>query len=692
METISYKVGSTWTEVSLGSLGVGPTFKVEFGTHGESKCTLPLGALPPETSSAIPFESQCIIYIGRTGIGAGGTILFQGRRTDNSGQASGSGANQQLVIEDAWYDLRFLTFQGTWQQITSYSGTTPTYGTPWTWPDCVLFQSWAAGQLQPDGTFGTYAPAPVNGHITTGQAIKEMLAYAIYFGGVNLQIGTIDPAAYVPFYPVRSMRVADAVNIALRTHPDCICEIDYTTTPPTFNIRQRSNLTAVTLPYKGISGAKTHLTSSVRPRPDLQPSRVGIYIKSTTQVNGNDVVQVGTDIYPVGQPSGLRSLDVSVDMTGPKLATTAAQLTTAAFDPTSLAWWAQKVQTLKPQPLGQIPASGTGALALLDSTVNGGVSTHPKGIQVCDDSGNPITLGSYGYELLDGNPCSWMQLSGGGAVNVIEANVVGFFSYYKETTAGSANIVDQIGEHMHTCRVKLINTASATFKASQILNTGEVYPAGLAQSIYSALSTLQYNFVHTILEAPFGTIIKPGKHCLNLSGGALAWATMNAMVQGVDIEVMFNPASNQTVARTTVRCGPVQHLEAGELVQLFNLFTNRDLSKINPSERSGGTSMSGGSVGLGNNGPKENAVPAPSVPQVTNHVSVNPSTNTVTGQVVNSAPAIAAILAATTPTPFTGFSATDILTMQPREIKVCDDSGNIYYIIVQSTGGYTKPS
>lgn len=618
METISYKVGSTWTEVSLGSLGVGESFKLELGTHGESKCILPLVVLPPETAPAIPFESQCIIYTGRTGTGpfSGGSILFQGRRTDNNGQASGTGASQELVIEDAWYDLRFLTLQAAWQNITGYTGGTPTYGTPFTWPDCVLFQYSVSGQLQPNGTFAAYSPAPINGHITTGQSIQEILAYAIYFGGVNLQIGQIDPACYVPFYPVRSMRCADAIKCALRPHPDCTCEIDYTTTPPTFNIRQRSNLTAVTLPYKSSAGAKTHLTSSVRPRPDLQPARVGIYIKSTTTINGNDVVSVGTDIYPAASPVALRSFDASVDMCGPKLAKTVAVLTTAAFDPTSLTWWAQKVPALKNIASGgQIPNSGAGALAQLDSTINGGLSGHPKGIQVVDDTGAVINIsaGNYAYELLQGTPATWMT-----GVNVIEANVVGFFSYYKNTTAGAANLVDQIGEHLHTCRVKLVNVATSTFTLNQILATGEIYPAGLAQAIYNTLSTLQYNFTHEILESPFATVIKPGKHCLNLSGGAAAWTTMNAMVQSVEMELMFSPAAGITTARTTVHCGPVAHLEAGELVQLLNLFTNRDLSKINPSERSGGVSMSGGDVTLGSDSPKENSVPAPPVDAVKN--------------------------------------------------------------------------
>jgi hypothetical protein len=585
--------------------------RAAFGTHGESKVTLPLVTLPPETAVAIPFEAPCKIYTGRTAVGSGGTLFFQGRRTDNSGTASGSGASQEIVIEDAWYDLRQLTLQAAWANITGYSGTTPIFGTTYTWPDCVLFQESLNGQLQPNGSFATYSPLPVYYHITTGQSIYEILAYAICFGGVNLQIGTIDPACYVPFYPVRSMRCAEAIKIALRVHPDCTSEIDYTTTPPTFNIRQRSNLTSVTLPYKSASGNQIHLTSQVQPRPELIPTRVGIYIKSTATVNNQPVVSIGTDIYPAVS-SGLRSLDVSVDMTGPKLSKTQATLTTAAFNPASLTWWASKVPALQSTAYGgQIPASGAGALALLSTAINPGSGT-PKGIQVIDDSGNPINLTTYGYELLKGTPASWMTVS------VIEANVIGFFTYNKNTTSGGTTLVDVVAEHMHTVRVKLCSVATSTFNLSQTLSTGEVYPTGLAQAVYNSLSTLQYNFTHTIQESPFATLIKPGKHCLNLSGGATAWSTMNAMVQGVDIVFSFNPANGVTTAKTTVKCGPVEHLDIGELIQIFNLFTNRDLSKINPSERLAGTDMSGGQVTLGNDGPKENSVPLPQVNAVSN--------------------------------------------------------------------------
>ena len=617
METISYTVSGTTTEVSFASFGVGLSVSWEMNTHGESKMRLPLDTLPPETAVAIPYAAQCIIYTGRTWSGTawtGGSILFQGRRTDNSGSAGPSGAKQELVIEDAWFDLKLITLFAAWQHITAFTTSTPTLGTPYSYPDCVLFQATSPGPFQPDGSFGTYSPAPVYGHITTGQSIAEILAWAIYSAAINLQIGTIDPAAYVPFYPVRTMKCADAIKVCLRPHPDCVCEIDYTTTPPTFNVRKRSNLTAITLPYKSsssitvgsVTAKRTHLTSTVRPRPDLQVNRVGLYLKSTATVDGQPVVSVGTDIYPSGA-SSWGSLDASIDMSGPKVANLVAPLTTAAFDPTSLTWWAAKVPALRSLSAGgQLPNSGTGALALVDSTIN--TSGHLKGIKVVDSSGAAINLSTFAYEITAGNVCSWMTLSGGStAVQWVEATITAFFYYTKTTALGSASFTDQVTEHPQSIRVKLTNSPSATYTKQVTLTSGEQYPGGFAQSIYNSLATLQYDFKHTILEDPFLTVIKPGKHCLNLSGGASDWTSMNAMVQSVSIDLQFNTGTGKPTARTTVNCGPVAHLEPARLFELFNLFTNRDLSRINPYERSSGQALGGGNAGLGNDGPKENS-------------------------------------------------------------------------------------
>jgi hypothetical protein len=427
---------------------------------------------------------------------------------------------------------------------------------------------------------------------------------------VNLQVGTIDPALYVPFYPVRSVRCADAIRHCLRPHPDCVTEIDYTTTPPTFNVRKRSNLTALTLPYAGSSTSggvtRTHLTSEIMPRPDLAPSRVGIYIKESSVIAGQTVVSVGSDIYPAVS-SGLRSFDVSLDITGPKTTQVSARITSTAFDPTNLSWWELKVPAF-----GQ-PETVPGTLALLNTAINDGSKNC---ITVVDETGANVDLTTYTYVLEDhGTAHAWMQLSGGGPVLVTKAIVTGHFTYQRRKNLGTAASpvwvnIRTPNDHPHPVRVKLTNSPSAVYTLNQLVSTGEVYPTGLAAAVYNSLTTLQYEFNHTILEQPFNTIIKPGRHALNVSGGASAWSAMNAMVQEVVIAFINSPATGITSAKTQVRCGPVEHLEPGQLVQLFNLFQNRDLGRINPNERTSGLPNGGANAAMPDDTAKENTTHA----------------------------------------------------------------------------------
>jgi hypothetical protein len=479
------------------------------------------------------------------------------------------------------------------------------------WPDIILFQS-------SPGTDYTTFPSPQNSvpvqyHITAGQAIIEILNYAISCG-VNLQIGQIDPLLYVPFYPARAMRCADCLKLALRSLPNVATEIDYTTTPPTFNVRQQSNWTGVTLPYKGSSAAggvvQEHLTSTVKPRPDLVPSRVGIYVKTTGASGSQPVITVAEDIYPVSAPAGLRSFDTSLDMSGPKYQLVTGQITTYAAasantaitgESGALNWWKLKI------PAFSRSAEFSAGPALVNTAVNDGSLNC---ITVLDEAGNPVNLSAYTAILEhEGTIHPWMNVAS------IKAIVTAWFSYTHQTNINTAATPVMVTDkkpnaHAHTVRVHLCNAplGNTPYNLSNLLSAGEYYPTGLAQAIYTSLQTLQYQFTHTILEQPFYTVIKPGKHCLNLSGGATAWATMNAMIQEVTLELL-NSSTGLTSAKTTVKCGPVAHLEPGQLVQLTNLFNNRDFSKINPNERQSGLPAGGLTAAMPSETAKENSLP-----------------------------------------------------------------------------------
>ncbi|MDR3459544.1 MAG: hypothetical protein P4N60_19110 [Verrucomicrobiae bacterium] len=639
-DTLSYVDGSnTVQEVALSLAnvaGVPANNKTRFTPRSHAPSEFQISwTQPPETALAIPFKSRCIVYAGRTSSAgapntfSSGTILFQGRRWDNEGSASASHVNTTITLLDAWKDLEKVTYAIPWNYISGGTTSAPTYSTfPFT--DVVLFQ--AAPAI-------TYNPAAVNGTITTWQQIQDIIRYAAAYAAgadaVQLQLantgtltGTVWSAGagaeftpvYLNWYPIKSAKCAECLTTCLRPHPGVFTEIDYTTTPPTLHFRNRAALTAVTLPYAGTDGAGIiHEATEIKSLDELVPDKVRLFYKINGTYNGQPVTGFSTDYYPTNTNS-LLALDFSIDITGAATSLTLYNFTSIAFDPTSKALWRKKVPALKQvSEGGQIPNdASTGALAILDTTINGSLASHPDGLQVTDEANAAINLSTYKY-YTDQNVYGWMNL-GGGAAAVVSANVKGYFSYYKNT-GGPLNLTPQIGRHEHSMRLKLTTAPSGLYWQRQILNPGESVPAGLAQAIYTELSVLQWKLKHDIWQVAadatsIPTLIKPGKHKVNLSGGLTAWTTMNAVPENVSIE-LFRVWVNKNdgtgsewrlAAKSTINCGPVNHLEPGYLVQLQNLFWNRNRSGIDAYQRLTGTTSST-TVDLSADPARENSVP-----------------------------------------------------------------------------------
>jgi hypothetical protein len=278
-----YDATSTLQTVTFAQLAaleggkvVADAWTVRFQSHKASTVTLRLPGVPPHIAPAIPFESRIQI------IDPTGTVQFAGYRTDRSGTADPNRASSQYQFEDEWYFLEHCPYHQMWVRQASVGGASSNVP----FPAVVLYQP-NPGQ--------TYAPIPVAGVITSGRQIVDILNWAIA-QGANLQIGEIDPALYQAWYPLQNAKCADAIRHCLRLHPDCFTEIDYTTTPPTFNVRQRGNLAAVTLPYAYTDSAgRRHVATDLQPRPELQPKRVALFYRL---LNGGQLISAPVDIWP----------------------------------------------------------------------------------------------------------------------------------------------------------------------------------------------------------------------------------------------------------------------------------------------------------------------------------------------------------------------------------------------------------
>ncbi|PWU18899.1 MAG: hypothetical protein C5B50_07735 [Verrucomicrobia bacterium] len=542
------------------------------------------------TNPPIPFEGQVIIRRNRAAGGggfSGGEIVFKGRQVTDR-RAATQAPGQTLVFADAWYDLENTVFQQEWKY--KHLALAPTVG--W-FSRLVLFQAYDTVTWM--GT--TYNPGQL---IPTGLQLKLIIDFARTQCGVNLQAGTIDIPWQMGFYPVRAAMCSSAIQICLKPVPDAVTWIDYTTTPPTFNCRQRANLSDLTLPY---ADGATHQSSDITPRPDLQVPVVGLQYQKTNNVSGTVWTDFFTDQYPVGasllQP---RALVCPIDLRGAKETRVSVTVTSAELDPTSLTWWKLKKQELNAPTLL--------ALTLVDGSV-----------KVTAEDGSDLTstwASTIPYEHLKGEVCSWMEDGLGNPIVSQRVTISAKFTYEEyDPNNRKLHVVDATNPHSLSVRVKLTNSAppSEIYSAVEFSDPGETAPAGLAQYIYTSLAQLQHEGRHVITErsadgsSAVSTIIGP-RYRLNLTGGDASWTAMKAVIQQVHIDFFRG--------RTEVAFGPAKHLAPGDLEELLQLWRFR-LVYDNPALRTDGN-VSSNVAQLGGDTMAEN----------TTHANVQPSLHSTT--------------------------------------------------------------
>jgi hypothetical protein len=657
-ETLQYvdSTGSTQeVALSVADVAAAPAARIliEPASHAPGKCTI-TWPQRPETGVAIPFKSRCVVYANRASASgaansfSAGSPVFIGRRTDNPASAAPDRFSTTIILEDFLWDLAKITYQQAANEISGGTLASPTY-TPFYWPDVVLFQSFAGV---------TYTPPAEMGTITTWQQIQDILNYALaYATGANaVQFQFSTAAEFTPvyrnWYPMRGPKCLEAILNCLRTHPGVYTEVDYTTTDggghplPTIHFRNRGSMTALTLPYASTdANGVLHQATDIQPLPELIPDNVRLYYRINSTFNGQPIASPATDCYPSNSNS-LLNQDFSIDITGASQTETIKNFTSSVFNPTSLALWRQKVAALhQVSQGGQIPNDGsTGALAFV-STAAYNAGSNPKGIQVLSDDGNDYSASygsTFGY-LTDDEIMTWFALASG-SLNVMKCTVKAYFSYNKTSTIAGSTVTDQVQEHQHTFRTVLCSIPSGQYILKQVVNAGEAIPSGLAQALWTEQQTLQYKMTHKVFQVAANntslpTLVKPGKHMINLSGGATAWTTMNAVPQRVQIQLMrvFVAGVATLAAQTSISCGPVNHLNPDELIQLANVFRNRDRARIDPNARlSGGTSSTQVDLSL-TAGSKENSLAANPIPTTMNFVGADATAAGLTNLITHDA-------------------------------------------------------
>ena len=705
--TITYDSGSGPVEQSAAAWGLTARPQIKTRDRSPTSFSFRMAGAAPEGTIPFPFKAKVIIKQNRTysgGSWSGSGFVWVGYQTTQPADVDGKSQGVTLVFKDAIWLLQHTTFQQQW-----YQASTPS--SPWMVSRCVLFMD-----------INSWVP---NVYQSVQWQINQIITYAASCG-IAISAGTIDYSGwYLNYYHCRAISCWDAILKCLEPIADAKVWVDGSTSTPTLNVRTRANLAAlstptgtgpgpITLPYKGgdSAGRQHFSTRGFRPCYDLVPPQVVLQYQINNTYNGKPAPSWTNDVYPstVGGSSNGQmpfALVCPIDLLGAAitaetgtldcepLMVTAAQTGytsgSSADHAAKRAWWASK-RGGETDKLSDFRAR-FGANVIGDATV-------------VDDTGAAINLANYPNRIVKGTYHAWMK-NGSTQINAVRAHIKVKVQYAEWDVAGSTpaetdtngNQVKKCNTHELHCHVTLTNAPSGVtpFVGSQLTALAESPVSNLAQNIYNSRATLDYDGEHEIVDPGItngsggsGTTIPLAQlighwNVLNFSGGATAWSTANMTIAGTEIDLMTN--------HIRIEVGPSKHLQPQDWNSMLQFFRNRR-TIVSSSVRATGYGDGNNTVDMALNTPDANSVPGLSVESqatLIDYATPADPTTTVNGKINLDANMVTSILAATTPTPISGMTATDIKTVQLREVQMCDASGNKFFAIVPCSGGYTKP-
>ena len=538
------KTGST--EKSLADWGL-ENPRRELLSHAPSIVKLKLKVAGADVADAFAADATATIYRNRTSSGgstptySGGTIWFFGKFTDTIQSEEVPNAAHEYELRDPWYWLERITFVQQWICGDGLGGT----GGQWL-SKLILFVD--------------ILGAPMN----VAQVVTEILTYAIS-AGAPLQIGTIDPALYSPSMAASSLTCAEALKRVLRCAPDCITYFDYTTTPPTLHVRQRSTLSAVNIALTDTTLTGLELT----PLASAKVNGVIIEFDTISSIGGNDYYVPTFDIYPGGTTAATDGVLVAnLDLKGVNGNIVRQPISTMAFDDTDVTsatdaadFWSSRagwLDRLKNPPSGSPVNILSGSLNIHDVKFF---------VQNADGSETDVTSSTsrdqYPNEIKDGAVATWM------ARTHRRERITCLVDYTLYANPPGGNVDVQTNKPLSI----ILETTNAgngdgtekvysSFEGS----LGEAQPTGLAEYYYNALNTVYWRGQVTLTAGEVATTQLMGS-LINLTGGTGKYAAINALVSRVTEDLEHG--------RTTIEVGPPAHLSPSELLDLLRVWRDR---------------------------------------------------------------------------------------------------------------------
>jgi hypothetical protein len=473
-------------------------------------------------------DAVTLIKRERSGTVTTDTVVFRGTRQLAPAEAAGSYEGFDYVFANTWKALEELTFGQRWRM--------------WSVVDAAATSEFIETsevnlmtEVDPDD--GTVSL------IHNGDMIRQVIEWAAS-KGVSIQVGTITPELWLPVDHVRDVKCAEVIQFLLKLCPDAVVEIDDSTTPPTFNCIQRSQMTGRTVALSDEKITQLKLTR----RDDLTVPAVVLKYKRTDDIDGRPRhTMPAVDRWPVNATGfEVGAINQTIDLFGGKVETVRGEIVSDELTADLLAtkqWWVDH-----------------GVAWLGDSEVEDVVVT-PAARQLSEsvlDEDPEATPLQYVLSPESAGVAKWMKT---------DANIEA--KQWTETFRALVSFrrgVNKYTNHMITLRLKTTNLPSGVYSSLRSAETGEEAVLGLAQAIYNGLVTPHWEGSVTLTEQECGTDIRI-VNTLSITGGTGRYATMNAVVQ----EVVYNLRAGER----TLTLGWPKHLSLDDLIEIVRFNRTR---------------------------------------------------------------------------------------------------------------------
>jgi hypothetical protein len=442
---------------------------------------------------------------------------------------------QSIVLRDAWQDLE----------------------------ETIYLEPWSVGT----GTFEfPIAVLGVNDQgvaISTGQQIIAALNFATA-AGVQLAIGAVPEGIKLWPTEVRNTSVAEVIRLSSRLHPDWVPWINHASFPPVFSITPRTTLATRLINLTGGTVTDFNMTR----RDDLKPAAVRLTYTNATIIDGVTYRDGILDQYPAGGPvKGPRLLSAVVELAGGQMQFQKSRIQTIELPESQDS--AKDYLRKKFPALKDVRDEAFNVTKWDRTLIEEDEDDHPEPINPRARRLEVDDVDELPRELLRGTIEDWMQKKVGKVR--IECDI-------KATGGATAEEKKKIraAESLLAFTVTATNAVTKIYKGVTQWVAPEKAPVGIAQAVYQALSSYQYEGSVTVKDFDVAATRYHGTK-LNLTGGRGEWGSMGALVHSAEFDIEGGTM--------TIHSGPSPHLAAEDFLELQRLLRGRPVQWMGENER-----------------------------------------------------------------------------------------------------------